>query len=261
MFTASSSCHLLKSCIFFNVLVRAEMKMKSNRQFTSFIPSNPNVCPSIRFSTSIYNIYNAPVARFCQGDNCRLLSSKLWGEYLVPWGRFLLDMLLVPQLIKKFPNFYGAQRSVSVYTRACHLSQSSTGLIQATPSCPVIYFRVYQVASFLQVFPTKTSARFSSTCATFYSRLILLRLITWIIFGEEYRRWSSSSCSSFHCPGTFFTLDDNVFLSIFFSNALNPPLVSLRPSVTPVYNDSKVIVSIFKQSQPLYEIAVRPKKY
>jgi hypothetical protein len=41
-----------------------------------------------------------------------------------PWSRFLLEKLAVPQLIKKFPAFYGSIRFITVFTKARHLSLS-----------------------------------------------------------------------------------------------------------------------------------------
>jgi hypothetical protein len=39
---------------------------------------------------------------------------------LTPWGRVLLEKLIVTQLVKKFPAFYGSQMFIAVFTRAHH---------------------------------------------------------------------------------------------------------------------------------------------
>jgi len=63
------------------------------------------------------------------------------------------------------------------------------------------------------------------TC--YIPRTSLLNLITWTIFGEEYRSFSSSLCSFLHSPVTSSHLDPNIFLSTLFSNTL-----SLRSSLS-----------------------------
>jgi len=40
---------------------------------------------------------------------------------LTPWSRALLEKLTGTQLVKKFPAFYGNQRLINTFTRACHL--------------------------------------------------------------------------------------------------------------------------------------------
>jgi hypothetical protein len=39
-------------------------------------------------------------------------------HYVTPWGRDLPEKLTVPQLLKKFPAFYGTRRFITVFTRA-----------------------------------------------------------------------------------------------------------------------------------------------
>jgi hypothetical protein len=36
------------------------------------------------------------------------------------FSRVLLEKLIVTQLIKKFPAFYGTLRFIAMFTRACH---------------------------------------------------------------------------------------------------------------------------------------------
>jgi hypothetical protein len=49
-------------------------------------------------------------------------------------GAFLLEKLIVTQLVKKFPTFYATQRFITVFTRAYHWSLSWARWIQSTPS-------------------------------------------------------------------------------------------------------------------------------
>ena len=43
---------------------------------------------------------------------------------LTPWIRVLPEKLKRPKILKKFPAFYGTQRFITAFTRACHLSLS-----------------------------------------------------------------------------------------------------------------------------------------
>jgi hypothetical protein len=45
--------------------------------------------------------------------------------YLItPWSRVLPEKLKRPELLKKFPAFYGTRRFITAFTRARHLSLS-----------------------------------------------------------------------------------------------------------------------------------------
>ena len=41
---------------------------------------------------------------------------------LSPWTRVILDKLTGPQLVKKFPTFYGTRRFITAFTSARQLS-------------------------------------------------------------------------------------------------------------------------------------------
>jgi hypothetical protein len=80
---------------------------------------------------------------------------------LTPWRR-VLEKLISSQLLKKYPAFYGTQRFITTFTRACHLSLSGARSIQYMPPFPLledpfeyyptIYVLVFQVGSSPQAF-------------------------------------------------------------------------------------------------------------
>jgi hypothetical protein len=39
---------------------------------------------------------------------------------ITPWGRVLVEKLIVAKLVKKFPAFYGIRRFITVFTRDHH---------------------------------------------------------------------------------------------------------------------------------------------
>ena len=82
---------------------------------------------------------------------------------------------------------------------------------------PPIYAWVFQVVSFPQVSPPKPYMHLSSPTG----HLILLSLITWIMFGEEYRSLSSSLYGILHFPITSSLLGPNILLCTLFSNSLS----------------------------------------
>jgi hypothetical protein len=54
---------------------------------------------------------------------------------LTNWSKSLLRKLIVPQLAKKFPSFYGV--IINMFIKACHWSPPPPTDIQCTPSHPI----------------------------------------------------------------------------------------------------------------------------
>jgi hypothetical protein len=51
----------------------------------------------------------------------------------IPWSKVLPEKLTGPQLVRKFPAFYGNRRFMTAYTRARHLSLTWSRSIQPIP--------------------------------------------------------------------------------------------------------------------------------
>ena len=134
---------------------------------------------------------------------------------------------------QKIAHFYGSQRFITTFTSACHLSLSWTRSVQSMN--PTSHFLMIHINIILPSmlrsskwspssgFPTKTldTPLLSPIHAMFPASFILLNLITWIIWGEEYRSLSSSLCSFLHSPVTSSILSPNILLSTILSNTLS----------------------------------------
>jgi hypothetical protein len=63
-------------------------------------------------------------------------------DQLIPWGIVLLEKLVVTQLVRKFPAFYGTRRFTIVFTTARHWSISWTRCFHFAPCLFKIHFNI-----------------------------------------------------------------------------------------------------------------------
>ena len=125
----------------------------------------------------------------------------------------------------QIPTLYGTRIFVTMTTSAHHLSLSSARSIQSMHPHATLWRSILSLSSHLclhlqnglfpQVSPPKPCMH---PCSCPYVPHLVLDLITWIIFGEEYRSFSSSLCSFLHSPLTLSLLGSNIPLSTLFSN-------------------------------------------
>ena len=130
---------------------------------------------------------------------------------LSPCSRVRPEKLTDPQLLTKFPAFYGVLRFITAFTKACYVSLSSRQCL-GLPSC-----------LFPSGFLTKTlyAPLLPPIRAICSAHLSLVNFITRMIFGEEYKAPGSLLCSLFHSLAALSLLGSNIFLSTLFSKTLS----------------------------------------
>ena len=116
---------------------------------------------------------------------------------IIPWSGVLLEKLTGPQLVKKFPAFYGTRRFLTAFTSARHVSLSWAKSIQSMPPHSTSWRSILILSShqrlclpsglFLLGFAMETlyAHVLFPICATYPFHLIILYLITCKIFCEE----------------------------------------------------------------------------
>ena len=117
-------------------------------------------------------------------------------DRVTPWITVILEQLLGPRLVKKFPAFYAARRFITAFTTARHLFISWATSIQWTPPPPLTSWRSTLILSSHQLprfpnclFPSGFPSKNQYTLLTCYlpAHLTLFYSITHVIFGEGYR--------------------------------------------------------------------------
>jgi len=133
-------------------------------------------------------------------NGCSWVPSAAFAYLLTLCSTVLPEKLTVPQLIKKFPSFFGTREFIATFTSARHLSPSHSKIhyIIILPSAPESSKSLFH--RFPHLNPVYTSAL--PIHGTWPTILILLDLITLITFGEEHISLISSlySCSTTLLP-------------------------------------------------------------
>jgi len=114
--------------------------MEKKECYSSTALKNLNGCssvPRITFGSKASKLYSPSDVLIFQSSRIRLLTpfegdsciqcpftisikTNQLTNQLTPWSKVLLERLLVTQLVKKFPAFYGTRTLITVFTTARH---------------------------------------------------------------------------------------------------------------------------------------------
>ena len=179
--------------------------------------------------------------------------------YLLTPCSTVLEKLTGPQLVKKFPAFYGTRRFITAFTTAHHLFLSSASSIQSKPTHPTSWRSILMLSFHTRLdsksglfpsgFPTKTvyTPLVSPIRATCLAHLIRLSFIPRTILGEQYRSLSSSLCSFLHSPCHLVPLSPKYSPQHPILKHPQPTFLPQceRPSFTPIQNNTQNSSSVY----------------
>jgi hypothetical protein len=145
----------------------------------------------------------------CEMYNC--LDQRFWTCFtylltylLTPCSRAPIEKLTGPQLLLKFPVFYGTRRFITAFTSACHLSLSWASSTQSTPPHPTSWRSIpilsshlrlgLPMFSFPQVSPPKPCTLLSSTPYVLHAPPILFLNKLYMLLSMRYKEWNAMLC-------------------------------------------------------------------
>jgi hypothetical protein len=97
------------------------------------------------------NTTRLAVLRFHQTTWARFHLWQNISNYTIPWRRNLTEKIIVAQLVKKFPVFYGTQRFITQFTWDCHWTLTWNRRIQSTVSHPISLRHILILPSHLRL--------------------------------------------------------------------------------------------------------------
>jgi hypothetical protein len=103
----------------------------------------------------------------------RMFASHTCDAWLLSWSRFLLEKLVISQMVKKLQNFHGTRRLIVVFITAYSWSLSWNWLIQSIPSYHIPLRSIISVSFRLHLISQEISPQ--GFRIKFYMNFYLLR--------------------------------------------------------------------------------------